>query len=227
MLRINQNWRCKKKGLKNEHLEIEWLARAISPHDDFKNIIARCIAITVHVKSPQFSEAVKKIIFLKINQAICGHVSAQGVDRSSLVICADVEGSRRWRAKFHNPEVPHLHGILILSPPAFEVWQYAMPQLMAACQQKIMEIKQVGQAFSELGRRARKCHVLLRPLTGTAESWLTYGNKAFDQATLMGEDFDPPSVFPYDIVMQKGGRLADELEERMKAARAELLKGVE
>lgn len=199
-------------------LEAEYLARATCIHDHIDCLLERSIAFTVLVRKPAFCEDIKKVIFLKINRFLYKKRRTTGSRRSSVILCGDVEGTRLNRGAFGRPIMPHIHGYLVLSPQDFESWRGRTRELTLGIQKSLLRIREVGQS----SKRTRESDVVVKPAFARLDIWLSYLMKAYPQAALRRAEFDPPSVYPYELDIRRGGAFADVLERKMLATRAEL-----
>jgi len=192
---LNNNYQ---KGNFEKIIAYDLLSQSISHMDNKDNLDERSFFMTIKLRHKSDIDKVLKPIFIKINNVLYSKTIGSGSQKSSMIICGDVEGSRLHIPEFKRPIYPHLHALLILSHEDHLVWKDKKEVLIALLNIEISSLLEV-KSFDQNP-------VWIKPFDinkGSIIDTVAYIGKAFFQAQKSSLEFGASRVFPFEIECTK------------------------
>lgn len=166
------------------------------------DIYRQTLVVTIRVNSLQASDNFKKSLYNRLSKLFYGKTSANHKHSFSMLMAADVEGSR-YRARLHdtllNPLDPHYHCIMVFSKSDWTRIEGSIPEwssLIAKEIKKMKEVKPDKIYIAEFDRNRVPDEYWASPLMHFVE----YCSKSSRVADMNDQLEYQSSIFPYDLL---------------------------
>lgn len=173
------------------HSNYRYLINSIQHFSNIDNLDQRTFAITVHVNKTSDLNLIRKVIPLHLNELITNDMYSISDERSALVICDDVEGSRDFKPNLTNPVYPHFHGVLILSKETMDHIQ-DMDKFITKMENKLLLLDEVRHATAN----SKTVDITPYHYMNSIFDLASYSTKLIRQAGNTDFDF---GVYPYEF----------------------------
>lgn len=166
------------------------------------DIYQQTLVITIRVNSLQASDTFKKSLYNRLSKLFYGKTSANHKHSFSMLMAADVEGSRHGATLYNtllNPLDPHYHCIMVFSKSDWARIEGSIPEwssLIAKEIRKMKEVKPDKIYIAEFNRNRIPDEYWDSPLMHFVE-YCTKSSRIADRNDQLEYQ---SSIFPYDLL---------------------------
>jgi hypothetical protein len=195
------------------------------------SIYERSFMITVKMQRNIFStkgisdlyqnmDKLNTIIYLRIISALNPAKKNRCHEVASILICADVEGTRINKGNFINPEIPHFHILVILTNEEYKQHKNSILELESKIIRNLAEINKLGDEINRIKNDIRVDKFDMIHDDSDFDRIFTYIYKAHTQANRKDIYFPRPCTYPYQLDIDrettKGHRFYRKNKEKFK-----------
>jgi hypothetical protein len=161
-------------------------------------------------------DKLNSLIYLRIISAINPDKKQEGHEVASILIGADVEGTRQKRGNFLDPEYPHFHIILILTKAEYTKHKNEIERLKLEIKNNLASLVNLGNEIICVNKNVNVKQFNLLSEESDFDKMFTYTYKAHTQANQMDIDFPIPCAYPYQLDVDRQAKRGEKFHKKYK-----------
>lgn len=200
----------------NQQETLMYQSRLLFQHDEYELAHTRSLVFTIYTNKVSDTEHFKRAVYQKVHRALYKTLSTPDRFTFSMMIAADVEGSRSGVVRLEtvrNAEEPHYHGVMVFSESDWTTIEMDLSLHIARIKSAISDIREVKSSLIDSDGVCRWDTIWIKPFENNNRpvfrfstpfsNYINYIFKTDHHAQRHGLVTYMPSVFPHDLYPPK------------------------